>query len=171
MPGRVSAEPAPFEMLVAIAENDVIGRDNALPWRLPEDLRRFKAITLGNNVLMGRKTHESIGRALPGRRNIILTHRADYRAEGCVAVRSLDEARAAAQPDRPILVIGGAEIYRLCLPFTRRIHLTIVHTVIERGDARFDGWRDARWRERGRESRPADATHAFPYSFVTLERS
>ena len=171
MPGRVIPEAAAVEIVVAAAENGVIGRRNGLPWRLPEDLRRFKAITIGGTVLMGRRTHESIGRPLPGRRNLVLTRSADYAAAGCVVVRSFDEARAAANPGRPLMVIGGGEIYRLCLPFARRIHLTLVHTRIADGDAHFDAWRDAVWRETAREAHPADERHAFAYSFVTLDRS
>ena len=173
--GRLPHEPAPraaaMEFVVAVAENDVIGRDNRLPWRLPADLRRFKAITLGHNVLMGRKTHESIGRALPGRRNLILTRQAGFAAPDCLTVATIDEAVRAAQADRAIMVIGGGEVYRLCLPFVTRIHLTLVHTRVEGGDAYFKDWRDAAWRESARERHAADAAHAFDYSFITLDRS
>ncbi len=164
-------DPQAFEIVVAVAQNDVIGRRNGLPWRLPDDLRRFKAITVGHTVLMGRKTHESIGRALPGRRNLVLTRAAGIPTEGCIAVADLAAARAAALPDRGIMVIGGGEIYRLCLPYVSRIHLTLVHARIEDGDAVFEGWRGAEWRESARETHPADERHSFPYSFITLDRS
>ncbi|HVC00783.1 MAG TPA: dihydrofolate reductase [Steroidobacteraceae bacterium] len=171
VPGRLSPGSGAVEFVVAVAENDVIGRNDALPWRLPDDLRRFKAITLGNTVLMGRKTHESIGRALPGRRNLVLTRRAQYAAEGCIAVGGLEEAERAALPDRPIMVIGGGEIFRLCLPFASRIHLTLVHAHFEDGDAYFAGWRGPQWRESAREPHLADDRHTHAYSFVTLLRS
>lgn len=161
---------ASVEFVVAVAENDVIGRDNGLPWRLPADLRHFKAVTLGHSVLMGRKTFESIGKSLPGRRNFVLTRSADFAAAGCTIVHTLDEARAAAGPGGPLMVIGGAEVFRLSLALARRIHLTIVHTQIDGGDALFDGWRDAAWREAARERHEADDRNSYAYSFVTLER-
>ncbi|HUY83521.1 MAG TPA: dihydrofolate reductase [Steroidobacteraceae bacterium] len=165
------ASVAAVEFVVAASENGVIGRNNGLPWRLPEDLRRFKALTVGGTVLMGRKTYESIGRALPDRRNLILSRRPDFAAAGCIAVRSLEEAGRAALPGRPLMVIGGAEIYRLCLPHANRIHLTLVHAHIADGDAYFDAWRGPEWRESFREPRQADERHAFAYTFVTLDRS
>jgi dihydrofolate reductase len=156
------------EFVVAVAENDVIGRDNGLPWRLSADLRHFKAITLGHSVLMGRKTFDSIGKALPGRQNLVLTRSADFAADGCTGVHSLDEALAAAQPGGPLMVIGGAEVFRLSLALARRIHLTIVHTVIADGDACFDGWRGPEWREVSRERHEADDRNSYAYSFVML---
>ncbi len=167
------------DLVVAVSDNDVIGRGNRLPWRMPADLRRFKELTLGSAVLMGRKTHESIGRALPGRLNLVLTRGGARLAEGAIAVSTLGEAlvlaHEAAAPEfgraaARLMVIGGAEVYRLCLPQARRIELTIVHTRIEDGDAWFEGWRSPEWREAGRERHAADASNAFDYSFVVLER-
>ena len=169
--GHVIADAPSIEFVVAVSENDVIGRDNALPWRLPEDLRRFKALTVGGTVLMGRKTYESIGRTLPERRNLILSRRADYRVAGATVVRDLEEAGRVAPSTRPLMVIGGAEIFRLCVDRATRIHLTIVHAHIADGDAHFDAWRGAEWRESFRETRRRDERHAFDYTFVTLERS
>jgi dihydrofolate reductase len=157
-----------MEIVVAVAENDVIGRRNELPWRLSADLRRFKALTLGKPVLMGRRTYQSIGRPLPGRLNLILSQSADFAPEGCTVVADLEDARRAAGGE--IMVIGGAQIYRLCLPFTSRIHLTLVHTRVEDGDTFFDGWRGAEWREVSRERHPADQKNSCAYSFVTLDR-
>jgi dihydrofolate reductase len=159
------------EFVVAVAENDVIGRDNGLPWRLPADLRHFKALTLGHAILMGRRTFESIGRPLPGRRNLVLSRAADAAAAGCEIVHSLDEALAAVGEAAPLMVIGGAEVYRLALPVAQRIHLTLVHERIADGDAYFDGWRLPQWRESARERHEADAANAVAYSFVTLERA
>lgn len=156
---------------MAVSENDVIGRGNQLPWRLSADLRRFKALTLGKHVLMGRKTYESIGKALPGRTNLVLSRSPAFAPLGCTVVSGIDAARAAAGSAAVLMVIGGAEIYRQCLPFTARIHLTLVHTTIEGGDAFFDGWRGPRWRESSRERHEADDKNSYPFSFVTLERS
>jgi dihydrofolate reductase len=158
------------EFVVAVAENDVIGQGNGLPWRLPADLRHFKALTLGHTVLMGRRTFESIGRPLPQRRNLVLTRAADFRAAGCEVVHSLGDAVAAAGTDQPLMVIGGAEVYRLALPLAVRIHLTLVHTRIDGGDAWFNGWREPGWREVTRERHEADAANGLAYTFMTLER-
>lgn len=156
--------------MLAVAENDVIGRGNRLPWRLPADLQRFKSLTLGKPVLMGRKTYESIGRALPGRRNIVMTRAAGFAAPDCTPVATLEAARLAGRDAPALMVIGGAEIYRQCLGLAGRIHLTLVHTRIADGDVYFDGWRGAEWRESGRERREADARHSSAYSFITLDR-
>jgi dihydrofolate reductase len=157
-----------MEIVVAVAENDVIGRRNELPWRLSADLRRFKALTLGKPVLMGRRTYQSIGRALPGRLNLVLSKSSEFHAEGCTVVKDLDEARRAAKSE--IMVIGGAEIYRQCLPVTSRIHLTLVHTRVPDGDTFFDGWRGPEWSESSRERHEADDKNSCAYSFITLDR-
>jgi dihydrofolate reductase len=154
--------------LVAMADNGVIGRDNGLPWHLPDDLKRFKAITLGHSVLMGRRTFESIGKALPGRRNLVLTRNPAWNAPGCEAVNSVDAARAIAGSST-LFVIGGAEAFSLCWPVIGRLELTEVHGDIE-GDTRLAGFRRAEWREVFREAHAADAKHAWPFSFVTLVR-
>src|ERR1700684_1355225 len=161
---------AAVELVVAVAENDVIGRGNRLPWHLPADLRHFKALTLGKHVLMGRKTYESIGRALPGRTNLVLSRSHNFAPSGCIVVASLDAARVAAGAQTAVMVIGGAEIYRLCLEFAARIHLTLVHARIDGGDAFFSGWRGPEWRESSREFHAADAASSHDFSFITLER-
>jgi dihydrofolate reductase len=160
-----------MELIVAVSENDVIGRGNQMPWRLSQDLRRFKALTLGKPILMGRKTYESIGRALPGRTNLVLSRSPGFAPADCIVVATLDDARSAAGADSVLMVIGGAEIYRQCLPFASRIHLTLVHTRIVGGDTFFDGWRSAEWHESSRERHEADDTNTFAYSFITLDRS
>jgi dihydrofolate reductase len=160
-----------MEFVVAVSENDVIGRGNQLPWRLSADLRRFKALTLGKHVLMGRRTYESIGKALPGRTNLVLSRSPGFAPSDCTVVSSIEAARAAAGDGASLMVIGGAEIYRQCLPLTSRIHLTLVHATIEDGDAFFNGWRGPQWRESGRERHEADDRNSYPFSFVTLVRS
>ena len=160
-----------MEIVVAASENDVIGRANRLPWRLPADLRRFKALTMGHPVLMGRKTYESIGKALPGRLNLVLSRSAGFAAGEGIVVPTIDAARAAAGTCSTVMVIGGAQIYRQCLPLVTRIHLTLVHAEIPDGDAFFDAWRSLEWREVSRERHEADAVNSYAYSFITLERS
>jgi dihydrofolate reductase len=161
---------AGVELVVAAAENDVIGRANQLPWRLSGDLRHFKALTVGRDILMGRKTYESIGKALPHRTNWVLSRSRDFSPADCNVVGSLQEAQSASLSQSPLMVIGGAEIYRLCLPYARRIHLTLVHARIEDGDTFFADWRGPEWRESSRERHAADAQNVHAYSFVTLER-
>jgi dihydrofolate reductase len=161
---------AGVELVVAVSENDVIGRANQLPWRLSADLRHFKSLTMGHHILMGRKTYESIGKALPGRTNWVLSRSSDFAAPDCKVVRTLPEGQFGAG-DGPLMVIGGAEIYRLCLPQARRIHLTLVHTKISDGDTFFTAWRDPMWSESGRERHEADEKNAYAYSFLTLDRA
>lgn len=167
---EAAARAAALELVVAVAENDVIGRGNRLPWHLSADLRRFKALTTGKHILMGRKTYESIGKALPARTNLVMTRSADFDAADCIVVDTLDGAFGVARANPPLMVIGGAEIYRQCLPFASRIHLTLVHTRIEHGDAFFAGWRGGEWRESMRERHEADAKNDFAFSFITLDR-
>jgi len=158
-----------LELVVAASENDVIGRGNRLPWHLPADLRHFKSLTIGKPVLMGRKTYESIGKALPQRTNIVMSRSAQFAPGDARVVSAVQEACALAGGD-PLMVIGGAEIYRQCLPLASRIHLTLVHTHIEDGDTFFGDWRDATWREQARQRFEPDDKNAYAYSFVTLER-
>ena len=154
--------------IVAMADNGVIGRSNGLPWHLPDDLKRFKALTMGHALLMGRRTYDSIGRALPGRRNLVLTRNADWRAPGCEAVASLDDAVARTR-DAILFVIGGAEVFSLAWPIVGRLELTEVHAEPE-GDTLLEGFERAEWREIFRERHAADARHAHAFSFVTLVR-
>jgi len=172
VPGCVNAAGggAGLELVLAVAENDVIGRGNQLPWHLPADLRHFKSLTFGKPVLMGRKTYESIGKALPGRKNIVLSRSQGFSPGDCIVAKTLEEARIAAGAECALMVIGGAEIYRQSLPLARRIHLTLIHTRIENGDTVFAGWRGAAWQESSREEHEADDKNAYAYSFITLER-
>src|ERR1700677_980470 len=160
-----------MEIVVAVSENDVIGRRNQLPWRLPADLRRFKAVTMGHPILMGRKTYESIGKALPGRANIVLSRSTTFAPADCEVVQTLDAARRAAGANSDLMVIGGAQIYGECIAFVSRIHLTLVHARIEDGDAFFEAWHGPEWRETYREPNEADEKNSNAYTFLTLERS
>jgi dihydrofolate reductase len=156
-------------LIVAMARNGVIGRDNALPWRLAEDLRRFKAATLGKPILMGRKTFESIGHALPGRSNLVLTRDPGWMAPGAVVVHSVEAALAAAGDAPELVVIGGAEIYRLVMPFARRMYLTHVHADVP-GDTYFPEFDPTQWVDVACDERAADEKNPYPVTFLTLER-
>jgi dihydrofolate reductase len=161
---------ADVELVVAASENDVIGTANQLPWRLPADLRHFRALTMGHSILMGRKTYESIGKALPGRANWVLSRSPGFSPPDARVARSLEEVQASADKTSPLMVIGGAEVYALCLPRACRIHITLVHAQISGGDTFFSAWREPEWREVGRERHEADEKNAYSYSFLTLER-
>jgi dihydrofolate reductase len=156
-------------VIVAMAEQGVIGRAGALPWHLPDDLRRFKQITMGHAIVMGRKTYESIGRPLPGRNNIVVTATPGYLASGCVCVDSLVGAIAAAGNDPEVMVIGGHALYQAALPLASRMYLTEIHAGID-GDVYFPAFDRSEWREITREFHPQDATHAHDFSFVVLDR-
>jgi dihydrofolate reductase len=162
---------AAVELVVAVSENDVIGRANQLPWRLAADLRNFKRLTLGHHILMGRKTYESIGKALPGRTNWVLSRAPDFAPADCRVARSVQESQSAAAGNGPLMVIGGAEIYQLCLPQAARMHLTLVHARIADGDTFFSAWRSPEWIETSRERHAADEKNLYDYSFVTLDRA
>jgi dihydrofolate reductase len=154
--------------IVAMADNGVIGRDNGLPWHLPEDLKRFKALTMGHAVIMGRRTRESIGKPLPGRKNIVLTRNRDWRAAGCETAATPAEALALAAEAMPF-VIGGAEIFSAFWPVISRLELTEVHAA-PAGDVRLAGFDRRAWREIFREEHAADERHASRFSFVALVR-
>ena len=156
--------------VVAATENDVIGRDNGMPWHLPADLAHFKAITLGHPVLMGRRTFEAIGRPLPGRRNLVLSRSPDFAAPGVDVVHSLEAAIAAAGDVPELMVIGGAALYTLALPRTDRVHFTRLHMTLD-GDAYFPALPESQWREVSRSPRrPADERNACDMTFLVLER-
>jgi dihydrofolate reductase len=160
---------ASLNLIVAHDETLLIGRDGDLPWRLPNDLKHFKALTLGQTVLMGRKTWESLPRRpLPGRENRVLTREAGYAAEGARVFQTL-EAALALPLQGELFVIGGASLYALCLPLAHRLYVTEVHARGE-GDTYFPAYRCSAYREVSRERHAADAIHAVAYSFVTLER-
>jgi dihydrofolate reductase len=156
-------------IIVATDERGGIGLRGALPWHLPEDLRRFKALTMGNPIIMGRKTWESIGRPLPGRCNIVISRKAGFGIEGCTVVDSLGAGLAAAARATEVFVIGGADIYRLALPIAGTVYLTRVHATVG-ADRFFPALDVVDWEEVSREDHPADHTHAHAMSFVTLRR-
>lgn len=152
-----------------MAENRVIGDRNRLPWHLPADLKRFRAVTWGKPLLMGRKTHESIGRALPGRMNLVLTSDPTYQAAGCVVVHSIDEAVARAGPVPELMVIGGAGVYAALLPEAARLYLTTIHRAYP-GDVFFPAFDPNQWCLRSRERIDDDERFGTPYTFDVYER-
>jgi dihydrofolate reductase len=156
-------------LVVALDRHRAIGRGNALPWHLPDDLKRFKALTVGKPVLMGGNTARAIGRVLPGRPNLVMTRASHAPVEGMQVVRSLDEAIATTQGEA-LMVIGGGEIYALALPRATLLHLTCVDTVVEGADAFFPAWSPGEWQETFREAHAADARHAFAFDYVDLRR-
>ena len=156
-------------IIAAVARNGVIGSGNRLPWYLPEDLKRFRRLTLGHAVIMGRRTFESIGEPLAGRSNIVVTRSADWIRPGCRAAHSLEAALAAVREPQDALVIGGAEIYALALPIARRLYMTEIERDFE-GDAFFPEFDRSRWCEVSRERQASGGPEGFDYAFVEYER-
>lgn len=162
-------------LIWAMSRNRTIGRNNALPWHLPEDLKYFKRVTMGKPIIMGRKTWESIGRPLPGRTNIVITRDESFSAPGIKVVHSLNDALSVAESvgvidgADEVVVIGGAQIYALTLPNADRLYLTQVHAEVE-GDAHFPMFDLTQWHELGREDYSASGPNPYDYSFVVLER-
>jgi len=159
-----------ISLIAALDRNYAIGRDGAMPWHLPDDLKRFKALTLGKPVLMGRKTALAIGRPLPGRPNLVLTRGSTAPFVGQEVVSSFDEAIAKADGEE-LMVIGGGEVYALALPCATRLHLTWIDTEALDADAHFPRFDPAQWRETFRETHAADARHDYAFSFVDYERT
>ncbi|MDE2070335.1 MAG: dihydrofolate reductase [Gammaproteobacteria bacterium] len=158
-----------LSLIVAIGENHEIGRHGRMPWHLPADLKRFKALTLGKPIIMGRKTFDAIGKPLPERRNIVVTRNSAFSAPGCEIAASLTDALVLAAGAREIMLIGGGELYREALPRAQRIYLTRVHARFE-ADTFFPMLDQTDWRETAREDHAADERNPFAYSFITLER-
>lgn len=157
-----------ISMIVAVAKNGVIGNKGELAWYLPAELARFKQTTMGHPIIMGRKTHESIGRALPGRQNIVITRNNHYEAPGCTVVHSLDEALQAAKGADEVFIIGGATIYDQAMPRTDRLYLTQIDGEPE-GDTLFH-YNPSDWQEKSREPHPTDDKNPYAYTFLLLER-
>lgn len=159
-----------ISLIVAVSQNNVIGIDGALPWKLSDDLKRFKQLTMGKPIVMGRLTFESIGRALPGRQNIVLTRQADFAAENCDVVSSPAAALAVAGNAEEIIVIGGSQIYELFTPKASRLYLTAVDVDVD-GDAHFPEVDTAAWKLVSTEAHAADANNEYAYQFRTYERA
>ncbi len=156
-------------IIVATDEKGLIGRDNDLPWKLSADLQYFRRVTMGKPLIMGRNTHESIGRALPGRKNIVVTKNNDYQAEGCCIVNSVEDAIKACGDVEEVMIMGGASLYEQLLPQVERLYLTQVHASLE-GDTWFPDRLQSEWQEISREDHLADDKNDYPYSFLIFDR-
>jgi dihydrofolate reductase len=162
-----------ISLIAAMGKNRELGFNNKLPWSLPDDLKHFRALTKGHPVIMGRKTHEAIGRVLPDRKNIIVTRNKDYKADGCIVVGSMDEAvaraREGAKEDEEIFVIGGAEVYALGLPFADKMYLTSVDATMQ-ADAYFPKFNEKEWKVVSEEPHATDEAHPYVFIFKVYER-
>lgn len=157
-------------IIAAVAENRALGKDNQLIWHLPADLKRFKQVTLGHHIIMGRKTFESLGKPLPNRTTIIITRNKNYKQEGCIVVNSLPEAIEASKTDENPYILGGAEIYKQALAIADKLDLTLVHHSFD-ADAYFPEINTAVWKETERTLYKADAKNEYDYSFVSYLRN
>ncbi len=158
-----------ISLIVAMARNRTIGVNNTLPWRIPEDLRHFKALTMGHHMIMGRKTFDSIGKPLPGRTTVVVTRNQTFQAEGCIVVHSLEDAVAACANDEEIFVVGGAELYAQALPLASTLYLTEIEQDVD-GDAYFPQFDRSKWAETARVRRSQAEPQPLAYDFVTYRR-
>jgi len=157
-----------ISLIVAMANNRVIGKDNKMPWHLPADLAHFKKITMGKPIIMGRKTYESIGRALPGRRNIVIT-RQNITLAGCDVFHSLDDALGAVADESEVMIIGGGYLYQRALALAERLYLTLIDLNVD-GDTFFPAWNENEWKEIANEQHSSNEKNPYAYRFVTLEK-
>lgn len=158
-----------LSLIVAIAKNNVIGKENKLVWHMPADMRFFKNTTMGHTLIMGRKTFESFGKPLPGRKSIVITRQNDWQYEGVVVVHSLEDAIKVAPKDEEVFIIGGAEIYRQAMPLCNKMYLTIIHHDFE-GDTLFPDIDFSQWNLTSDEKYLADEKNSYDYSFRVYER-
>lgn len=156
-----------LSLIVAIANNGVIGVDNTLPWHLPEDLKRFKALTMGHHIIMGRKTYDSLGRLLPGRKTVIVTRNEGYHVEGALIAHSLEQALALCKNDDEVFLIGGAELYQAGLSFANKLYITEIDLAVA-GDAYFPEIPSSQWQETAREAHVSEK--GLNFSYVTYIR-
>lgn len=159
-----------ISLIVAMDKNRVIGVDNQLPWHLPADLKRFKALTMGHHIIMGRKTYESIGKPLPGRKTVIVTRQHDYKAEGCFVVHSLDAAVMMTRGDEHAFIIGGADLFQQSLPYADRVYLTEIELKVPRGDTYFPELPASQWQLVEREDHKPDEKNQYAYSYLTYAK-
>lgn len=158
-----------ISLIAAMSSNRVIGLDNDLPWHLPLDLKRFKELTMGHHMIMGRKTFDTIGRPLPGRTIIVVTRRRDFAHPGILVAHSIEDALKQAEKDSETFIAGGGEIYRLTIGIADRIYLTVIHQAFE-GDTSFPDFDETDWRVIEEEEFRPDEKNPLPFTFITLER-
>jgi dihydrofolate reductase len=156
-------------IIVATDQQGLIGENNDLPWRLSADLQYFRQVTMAKPLIMGRNTHESIGRPLPGRKNIIVTKNKSFHADGCTVVNSIDDALLACEDVDEVMVMGGASLYEQLLPIADKLYLTQVHASLA-GDTWFPAWNKEEWSEISREDYQADGKNEYDYSFIVYEK-
>jgi len=161
-------------LIAAVSKNKIIGRNNDLPWRLPDDMKYFMQTTLHHHVIMGRKNYESLPekfRPLPNRKNIVITRQKDFKAEGCMVVNSLQAALKIAEDaqEEEVFIIGGAQVYKQALPLTQRMYLTEIDAIVL-GDTSFPEFEQGEWTEMSRKNHSADSKHQFEFDFVVYER-
>jgi dihydrofolate reductase len=159
-----------ISIIVAISQNGIIGREMDLPWHISADLKRFKSLTMGHHIVMGRKTYESIGRLLPGRTTVIITRQSDYQIPGATVVNSIEQALAVAADDNEIFIVGGSQIYNLALPRVDTLYITRVHADVE-GDTRLDTIDWSTWECKNSERHSADDKNDHEYSFEIYHRT
>ncbi len=158
-----------ISIIAAMSANRAIGLENRLPWHLPEDLKRFKALTMNHHIVMGRKTYDSIGKPLPGRNTVIVTRNVDYAVPGCIAVNSIDAALTVSYGDEEVFFVGGADLYRQALDIANRIYLTEIQRVFD-GDAFFPEFDPNQWSETSRERHRTEGDNGFEYHYVIYDR-
>ena len=159
-----------ISLVAAASDNNVIGINNTLPWKMPADMKFFKNLTMGHTVIMGRKTFESIdNRPLPGRKNVVITRNKNFSSPGCTVLDSLDEVFKAFSNEKEVFIIGGSEIFNLAMPKANRVYLTRIHSTFA-GDSYFPELTDKEWVEASRLDHQADEKNPFPYSFIVLDR-
>ncbi|MDH5358327.1 MAG: type 3 dihydrofolate reductase [Gammaproteobacteria bacterium] len=156
-------------IIVATDEQGLIGKNNDLPWKLSADLQYFRRVTMGKPLIMGRSTYESIGRPLPGRKNIVVTKKQNYQLEGCTVVHSIEDAIQSCDNAEEVMVMGGASLYEQFLPRANKLYLTLIHACLE-GDTWFPEWNLEDWYEIDREDYLSDDKNDYPYSFIVYER-
>jgi dihydrofolate reductase len=162
--------PPCLSIIVAMALNRTIGINNTLPWHIPEDLRRFKALTMGHHMIMGRKTFDSIGRPLPGRTTVVVTRNPALKIDGCVIAHTLPEAITTCTDDDEVFIIGGAELYAQALPRVDKLYITEIQQDVE-GDAHFPAFDRSAWQEIAREKRYQEVPQSLDYHFVAYQRN
>jgi Dihydrofolate reductase len=159
-----------ISLIVAMAKNRVIGRGNQMPWHLPADLRHFKNVTFGKPVIMGRKTFESIGRPLPGRRNIVISRNSDWQADGVERVESLQAALERVNKEAEVMIIGGGQLYQEALPLADRLYLTQIELTVDDADTWFPDYSVFHWEQVAEDKHQADEKNPYAYCFATLKR-
>ena len=158
-----------ISFVVAIGQNNVMGKDNAIPWHIPADLKFFKKVTMGHPIVMGRKTYDSIGKPLPGRENIIMTRNQNYAQEGCTVIHTIEELLKLEEKNEEVCVIGGAEIFKITFPHADRLYLTKINHEFE-GDTFFPDFDESEWKIISEEKGPKDEKNPYDYTFFIYER-